>query len=359
VTPEELGDALSWTRDTALIDHLDTALALWTEMAVDVRVDDEAVEALARLDERGRRRVLRAPEVTRRLLFASGWPDDAGRFVIDSVTVEMALAGTGPPPPAPRWSALGDVLVLPDRTTEWWPQLDGDGAMALDFGSPWARCIDLSGRRERTDVPRPRFTDEQVQSVHRRVAGATASLGKLSETVRRFVDRATCVLVLQIDPDSPYQIASGTNGRYIGRSFLTNPHLSEASLDCLAESVVHEAIHGLLYRDSLRRPWVRADAAQEVPRVQSPWTGRLLAVRPFLEAACVWFGLAHLWALSHRAGIFEANAVRSRLVRSIKGFGQGALVDRVQPWLADIRADIAETVDGIQRRVVDALADAP
>lgn len=357
MTPEELGDALSWTCGTVLIDRLDAALVERSEAALVARVGGEAVEALAGLDARSRRRVLRAPEVTRRLLFASAGPDDAEKFIAGAIAVEMALADAGPTPATPCWSALGDVLLLPDGTTRWWPQLDGR-AMALDFGSPWAQGIDLSGQCERTDVPRPQFTGEHLQSVYRRVAATSALLDDLSETVQGFVDRATCVLVLQIDPTSVHHVASGTNGNYIGRSFLTNPHLPEASLDCLAEAVVHEAIHGLLYRDSLRRPWVRGEAALEQPRVRSPWTGRALTVRAFLEATCVWFGLAHLWALSHKARLFDTSAARERLIRSITGFGQGALLDRIRPWAADIRPDVVEIVDGLQRRVVDALADA-
>jgi hypothetical protein len=230
--------------------------------------------------------------------------------------------------------------------------------MALDFGSPWAQGIDLSGQLEHTDTPRRQFTDDELQRVHGRVAATMATLDQLSRTVSRFVDRATCVLVLQIDPASPTHVASGTNGNYIGRSFVTNPQLDDGTLDCLAEGIVHEAIHGLLYRDSLHRPWVRGEAANEVPRVRSPWTGRTLTVRAYLEAACVWFGLAHLWALGHQAQLFEPAEARRRLVRSVSGFGQGALVDRLNPWRADIRPDIVEVIDGLQHRVVDALAEA-
>ncbi|WP_462186873.1 MULTISPECIES: hypothetical protein [unclassified Frankia] len=138
---------------------------------------------------------------------------------------------------------------------------------------------------------------------------------------------------------------------------MTNPHHPEASLDCLAEGVVHEAIHGLLYRECLQRPWVGGDAAVEVPCVRSPWTGRLLPVRPFLEAVHVWFGLAHLWALGSRTAGFEPRAVRARLVRSVRGFAQGSVADLVRPWWPDIRREVVERIDGLQAHVVDALPD--
>lgn len=357
MTPEELGDALSWTGDTVLIDRLDEALAAETGAALEGRLDPSAKATLAALPPRARQRLQRAPEVTRRLLFASPAPSDLATFLAEAIAVEGALAGGGSRPATPCWSALGDACLLPDGTTAWWPQIEGR-AMVLDFGSPWAQGIDLSGRLEHTATPRRQFTDDELQLVHGRVAATMATLGELSVMVSRFVDRATCVLVLQIDPASPTHVASGTNGNYIGRSFVTNPQLEEGTLDCLAEGVVHEAIHGLLYRDSLRRPWVRGEAANEVPRLRSPWTGRSLTVRAYLEAACVWFGLAHLWALGHQAQLFEPVAVRRRLVRSVTGFGQGALVDRVKPWRADIRPDIVDTIDGLQHRVVDALAEA-
>jgi hypothetical protein len=354
-----VGDALSWTGGTGMIDRLDERFAAATEEALLARSDRAVVEALHALDERGRRRVLRAPEVTRRLLFAASAPNDTASFVARAVAVEMTLARIGAPLPTASWSALGDALVEPNGTAARWPQLDGDDAVVLDFGSPWAERIDLSGRDEYTSAPRPRFTDEQVRSIHQRLLTATTRLAELSPTLSAFVAKATCVLVLQIDRDAPHHVASGTNGHYIGRSFVTNPQIPEATLECITEGVVHEAIHGLLFRDSLLQPWVDGDAAAEVPRVQSPWTGRALPVRSFLEAVYVWFGLVHLWALATRTAAFDPDVARDRLFRCVKGFGFGSLVDRVQPWLPEIRPDVIETIDGLQGRVIEALVGTP
>jgi len=125
--------------------------------------------------------------------------------------------------------------------------------------------------------------------------------------------------------------------------------------------VVHEAIHGLLYRDALGQPWVGGEAADDAPRLASPWTGRVLPVRPFLEAACVWFGLAHLWALASQApaGTFPPGAARGRLVRAARGFAQGSLADRARPWWPAIRPDVLDAVDTLQKQVVGALVGAP
>jgi hypothetical protein len=357
---DALGIALSWLGGTAEMDRLDDAFVAAAQAALRAQARD-AGAAIERLDDSARRRLLRAPEVTRRLLFPTPVPGrgDAAGFVARAAAVEAALAGTGPVPATASWTALGDAFVQPDGTAYRWPQLGRVDGPALDFGSPWAHRVDLSGRHEFTRSPRRPFTPDEVRLTHDRVTATFEALADVSPVVVPFVARATCVLVLQPHPDAPDQVASGTNGNYVGRSFLTNPHRAEATLACLAEGIVHEAIHGLLYRDAFTQAWVSGHAAHEVPRVESPWTGRALPVRPYLEAACVWFGLVHLWALAYRAEAFEPEIARRQLLRAVAGFGAGPLVDRVRPWWGDIRADVLETVDGLQDMVVDVLAGAP
>lgn len=355
---EELGDALSWLNGTGLIDSRDEALAAATEAALADR-QGAGAEAVDALGGPARRRVLRAPEVTRRLLFPASAGGDTDGFLGQAAAVERALDGTGPPPANTSWSALGDAFVGPDGMRGGWPQLGGEQSVPLDFGSTWAQHVDLTGCQEFATSERPSFTLDEVISVHRRVATALGHVRELSPTISAFVSRATCVLVLQVDGDAPHQVASGTNGHYIGRSFVTNPHRPEATLECLAEAVVHEAIHGLLYRDSRLEPWVTGAAAREVPRVASPWTGRALPVRAFLEACCVWYGLSHLWALAWQEGPFDPDAARTQLLRSVRGFAAGSLVDRVRPWWEELRPDIPEVIDHLQGRMVEALVGAP
>lgn len=357
MNPDAVGDALSWIGDAAMIEELDGVFTAECEAALWARVGPSTAETVDRLGASGRRRLLRAPEITRRLLFVATAPPDTDRFVADAAMVELTLSGVEPAPPTGGWSALGDVRVPEDGAPRWWPQLAGADSVPLDFGSPWAQRIDLSGRLEFALEERPSFGEGEIDSVHGHLTTAVDLLQKLSPTLPRFVSAATCVLVLQIDPAS-HAVASGTNGRYVGRSFVANPHSPDATLDCLAEAVVHEAIHGLIFRESLRRPWVDGTASLEEPRVPSPWTGRPLPVRPYLEAAFVWFGLVHLWALALRHGVFEREAVHGRLLRSMRGFGGGSLVDRARPWWADIRADVLATIDGLQSRILEALAGA-
>ena len=111
------------------------------------------------------------------------------------------------------------------------------------------------------------------------------------------------MIVLQAYDDAAQQVSSGTNGIYVGRTFITNAHRDGASIEALAEAIVHESIHGCLQRDVLERPFT--PGLDDRPAIASPWTGRPLPVRAFLEASFVWFGLVQLWARAADGSVFD------------------------------------------------------
>lgn len=355
--PETIADTLSWTGSAEEAETADAVFAAECEAALRARTRPETIAAVEALTEAGRRRLLRAPEITRRLLFVATAPeDDLDALIRDAVTVEEAIAGAVRHPAAPLWSALGDVRLDPSGALHSFPQLAGATAVPLDFGSPHALAVDLTGELEINTAPRPALTDTEIAGIFTRVEAAMARLDDLTPTLPRFVAASTSVLVLQPDPASA-AVASGTNGRYVGRSFIANPQSPDATLDCFAEAIVHEAIHGFLFREALRRPWVNGEAAMEVKRIPSPWTGRPLPVRSYLEAACVWYGLVHLWSLALQGGGFDTEAVKTRLIRSVDGFNRGSLIERVRPFRNEIRPDVLTTVDTLQSRIVEALGE--
>jgi hypothetical protein len=344
-----LADQLSWLDGISLLETLDTDFMVAATSALASALSPDLASTVNQLSDSSCRRLALAPEMTRRVLFSEATQTATDDFLPCSVAVEAALEGFGAAPSTPSWSALGDVLLKPDGTAAWWPQIPG--AMPLDFGSKWANRIDLSGREEFARRPRRSFTAAEIIAVRERMAEALTGLRAASETAMRVAVRATNVLVLQVDPDTPSVVSSGTSGRYIGRSFITNPHLPSAPVESLAEAVLHEAIHGLLYRDQRARAWVSGKAAEEIDRLRSPWTGRVLPIRAFLEACCVWYGLVHLWALALDAGVFVRSVAEQHLGRSVRGFLGASLVDLVKPWDTDIRPDVIEALDALQRRV--------
>ena len=146
MNPDAVGNALSWIGDAAMSEELGAAFMADCDITLKARLGPTASKLVNRLDESGLNRLLRAPEITRHLLFvATAPPSDFDNLVTDAAMIELALSGSEPLPPVARWSALGDVQLLDDGTARWWPQLTGGYSLALDFGSPGAQRIDLSG----------------------------------------------------------------------------------------------------------------------------------------------------------------------------------------------------------------------
>jgi hypothetical protein len=125
-------------------------------------------------------------------------------------------------------------------------------------------------RAQSPDRSRTALKDEErpVAFDRLRMAFELVSATGLSEFVTTF----TKVLVLIRNETARF--SSGSETRYIGRSVLGNPHSAGIDHLDIAEALVHEAIHALLYMEERPRAWVPAALYAPVPRVVSPWTGR-------------------------------------------------------------------------------------
>ena len=174
----------------------------------------------------------------------------------------------------------------------------------LDFGSPYAAAIDLGGPANRPGEPRPPFEDAEMAMVVERLRLACAAIRRTSPHVLDFATTFNKVLVSQKDPVATRQFTSGSTGQFVGRSFVTNPHLDSVRQVDLAEALVHEGIHSLLYMQERTRSWGPAPELEDsIARVVSPWSGNHLSLASFLHACFVWYGLAHFGAGPARRGI--------------------------------------------------------
>jgi hypothetical protein len=125
----------------------------------------------------------------------------------------------------------------------------------------------------------------------------------------------------------------------------------------IADAIVHEAIHALLYMQEQKKSWVYdPDLCKPIPRVVSPWTGRHLALRPFLQACFVWYGLLHFWCLALSAGAFDSARIRERIVRSGIGFWDKPLLDYIDSYKAALCPDLLKAIQEMQSIVNDAFA---
>ncbi len=228
-------------------------------------------------------RLLVAPEMFAAAAGTSGrTPDELVDFLIGAVRVERGGDG---------WTAVGDV------------ERGGVGsAPRLPGGTP----VDaVSPRALRLEEPRcgpPLPFEGGIEAVVAKLTEAVGVLRSRAPEAAQLVRDFTRVVVLRREGEHPDVFRSSSTNAAIGRTLLVNPQLPAVSVADLADALLHEAIHHLLYMAELASPMILDPAACEGVRPVSPWTDNELTVHSYLHACHVWFGLLRLWQRGGDAG---------------------------------------------------------
>jgi HEXXH motif-containing protein len=296
-------------------------------------------------------RVLTAPQVSQRLLWRRPGPlAPDGEFLHRAFMAEAAVAGRTVSVTRKMWTALGDACVLPNGRVATTPALGG--CVPLDFDSTDVLTIDLSGRRVR---PKARLRGDERARALDRLTKAYEGIRETSGVVSGFVNAFVKVFVIQKDRDAPSLFVSGSDQLHIGRAVITNPHIQWVELPRVADAIVHEAIHSLLYMQVQSQPWGLQNYSGEYePMVTSPWTGTRVLLSSYLHACFVWYGLIHFWALAIERNAFPTKGAAARLARATIGFlGEPLLADLDEATAAAVTPNIRSAIDSMQRSVQD------
>jgi hypothetical protein len=350
----QMPDALSWACGTADFDAVSEAYMRLLGQEWERSADAHLADLYAQAGETSFDRFLSAPETSRRLLWPCTDAAESARFFEASLRAELAFAGHPAEFQEETWTALGDAAFLPGGQRFVWPQQPG--MMPLDFGSPRARIIDITGAEFDIAVPRDPYTLAELEAAIRKVREALQGVVAACPEAGRFIARFNKVLVIQPDPTAPRRSSSGSNGQFVGRSLVTNVQSPDITAEAVADAVVHEGIHGLLYMQQVIQPWGASELIyNQTPVASSPWTGRMLPLRSFLEACFVWYGLLHFWCHALRNTVFAPREVRYHLARALNGFQRQRLPDLIAGHRNDLLPDLVESVSVLQTNVQTAL----
>lgn len=319
----------------------------------------------ARLDalpSDGLLRLLNAPETIHRVL----WPhqhdaDELARFIRLAVEAEHAREGRAHDLAGPTWTALGDAMV-------------GGANDAPTLGLPDFPPIVLGDPQRR----RPTADEAVAEPADAALVPADALpevVARLREAGRRmracgaeiwaFTREFTPTLVLRAGGGAAAPFGSSSPERYVGRSILWNPHDPAATVEDLAEAMVHEAIHTVMdSADALLTRttppgvrWITKPGLYDgVSRTVSPWTGRELDVPTYVHACLVWYGLICFWTRALVSGAFDAATARQRIMRAGGPFMTRAALEPLRPFLGAVRMDVAALLADIEERVAGELA---
>jgi hypothetical protein len=294
-------------------------------------------------------RVVLAPEFTNRLLWRH--PDGIRglcEFLDKAFHAEGVISGREQAD-CDAWTALGDTKVL--QTGEILRGVDIPGLPPLDLDSP----------NVARDVRRGDFAPDQFRPLRNavrplvidRLTTAWHEISATSKVVADFVAKFVQVIVLQSDTTRT-KFSSVSTGSHIGLVVIRNPHSESASDIGLAEVMVHEAIHALLFMALHTTPWGADDncAYASGLKIKSPWSGRPLDLYQFLQACFVWYGLLHFWSLALRVKTFKGmDEVRGSMAHALKGFVGSPLLDSIcSEDRKIVRDDVSDAIETMQSR---------
>jgi hypothetical protein len=366
MTIEKIPDVLTWTTGESVMRHIyesyveELSRALGQLMNRLQHQGYDTTQLQNQLDlssDTAFLRVLTAPETSYRIIYKDSCTlSEAADFIQRSLQSEMAREGSTTEFKDDIWTPYGDMCFRSDGSVFRFPQISGP--MPLDFGSPLVAKVDLGGPGNSMAEVRAPFDTSEVELIIERLNLACQGIHAACPQLLDFVLTFNKVVISVKDPAEPNRFSSGSTTQYVGRTFFTNPHVDSVDIVDLAEALVHEGIHAVLFMDELRHPWGDiAELRDGVRRVGSPWTGNSLSLSSFLQACFVWYGLAHFWALALRERAFDPQRIKQRFIQAVCGFLGGPLVQNLETFLPGIYPEVVETIQKMQARVVNAFAD--
>lgn len=351
---------LSWSDDgtgaaavhNAYLDRLATRLGAVVQLvgASDPKLARELSAATMGASPVALQRVLTAPETAHRLLALNlHAPVDVAMFLLVSFGMERERKAGTYGALEESWSAVGDFGVAADGRSLGVAQVAN--FVAVDMESPHSATLDEFGRK-RDDVVRSNFTAGEIDRLIERFQWVRDELHATNHVAFGFVRLLTKVVIpMKFAGHSP---ASGSNGEYIGRTFLVNPHARHATVAYLANALVHEAIHAALYMADLDHPWFEDKRwYDDTPRTISPWSGRQLSLWTFLQACFVWFGLANFWMHARRVGTFEPELVDAHLDVAASGFIGPSISEQLESYRFVVAPALMTAIEELQDRIAD------
>ena len=308
-------------------------------------------------------RILFAPETTCRLFFRREEATSNAEFLRDAVSAEECLV-RGSSRSKPLWTALGDFCAPPPEGNSGLCRALASG-IPVDFESPYALKISLdedSGVTIRSESGESRvslFTTREKQIAIDQMNEAFEMLLDASETAAEAVTAFTKVIVLRKDDNEPDGFSSSSAGQYTGRSMFVNAQHRQVRRGILADAILHEAIHSLLYMAERHDPWILADDLyfDTDVRIRSPWSGRLLRLRPYLQACFVWFGLYRFWSSERAHIVFGATDSEWLASRARKGFLGRSLLDPTAVWNDGIAESVRAAIARLQSAICSESSD--
>jgi hypothetical protein len=346
------GDADSFLDLIHRLDHQVARIRLRQTLNEIEKADSEVSRVMRDLLEKlppwAATRFMIAPATRRRVALLRTDPAAHAAFLYRSLKAELRLSG-GTSSGEGCWTALGDFFLtnqagdfVDPRTGKWSPDVnlrafrlhqvvpvDGLSPNVLDINSPALPYV-LHNTEEFAVL------GEKLESAMGVAVSAARTAGQV---IQRFVK---VIVALKTSAGG-----AGSSSHYTveGQIVLRNTHVSPQAT--IVTSMVHEAIHQVLYVLESGERFVNAKASYNHMTAESAWTGRQLPIHSYLHACFVWYGLATFWRRALRSTLLPADAMQAQLDEALRGFRAGNPADRLLPYRDTICPEAMQSVDSL------------
>jgi hypothetical protein len=323
----------------------------------DAELAQSMEETFDALPAAGRLRFMNAPETFWYINTLRSEPALSVMQLSNYLNAEAVKYGLGAPRPG-YYTALGDLYYADGDAIVHADHEEGpDGlrvfkapyladTLPLDFYSPNVQhAKDTSGPPEYVAKAKYEdFTVEEISAIVAKVQDAFDRIEKTSVSAATLI-REFIKVIIPLKWGS--NDGSTSQPRFPGRVLLTGIELSSPAR--IASSLVHEAMHQLLYILEWSGEFViPALAPEEPPLVKSLWTNRGLSLHSFIHACFIWYGLARFFALPEATKVFEPRDLQHQLTRSISGFKGSNPIDELGSLAGRLRYDVVTTATSLQ-----------
>jgi hypothetical protein len=304
----------------------------------------------------GKLRFMSAPETFYRIRRVRKEPVDSIVYLCNFLNGEAALHGLGPIN-KDYVTALGDFYYseaadgqLPANNDKE-DKAHGNAVLAprvfgipIDFTSP-----NIANAQE-TDEPREylEYSAEEKALVCENLTAAIDRIERVSAAAADVVKQHIRVIIPLKAVDRT-EVGSTSQPRFPGRVLLRG--VEHGFVGWLASSLVHEAMHQVLYILELAGPFTIGDSNVKAARIKSEWTGRDLQPHSYIHACFIWYGVSKFWLRAQSSDVFDAQMVERQLAKSIAGFISENPVERMAPCAGMVRYDVMQTAGTLYDRL--------
>jgi hypothetical protein len=253
----------------------------------------------------------------------------ASKLEFASMVLSYEHAANGGPRSfsASVWSVLGHgcatclegAIERGPTVYEWRPDRDHRApelhGIQLDLFSPFGAVQVPDGLPLREQLRPP----EAARATHK-LEFALANVHAIAPAAFELMREQVRVICVRVDRRAETAVGSSTSWSRPGHVGLTNVHLDYATEARIANALVHEAMHCLMFLAAREQPFLPDLEDRRGCRGRSPWTGRELPVATLVQAVYVWYGLVHFWSRAALARVFESGSVRAVLNEAAAGF---------------------------------------